>query len=321
MAIPQSLRSIIPLVIGLAVGCVGAILFGDSMTGEPGSPEEKLAKKEVELKKLQNKLAVLEADPRARRNRPGRTISDGARDIAENIREGKPVTPDDVLRVMQPMLRDLAPLFDRMRVKEEKQMVERMSGEIARKYDLSPSQNEALKRWFTAKSEENARNWTALISQEGTRMEDVIKASREVRADDGLDQFMEGTLSGEKLTRFRTERMAERAERVQNYADSRTQRLDSIVKLDDGQRDRVFGIMATSSNDYDPAMKLEGGVSEISASRGGNKQEALLSVLRPDQREAYDADRMRRREEAEKDLEAIGLSMPADWDPLEMEDF
>lgn len=319
MSLAQSIRQLIPLVIGLAVGGMGAILFQQSMPGAEGSPEERAAKLEVDLKKAQNRLAALEADPRRRKS--GRTIGDGMRDIAEDIREGRPVSPEDIFRASQPLMRDLAPLFDRMRIRAQRQVIDQMTGELARKYDLTTNQQNALKKWFEAKSEENAKQWSDLVSQDGTRLEDIMREARDVRPDDGLDQFMERTLSGEKLTTFKTERMAERAERVQQDADSRTQRLDDIVKLDDAQRDRVFGIMARNSRDYDPAMKLEGAGGEIGVTAGGNKQQAMLSVLNPDQRAAYEAERQRRREQAAKDMEAIGLSLPPEWDPLDMENF
>jgi hypothetical protein len=321
MSLAQSIRPLIPLVIGLAVGGVGATLFQQSMIGEKDSPEARAARMEVELKKANNRIAALEADPRTRRNKPGRTFTDGARNIAEDIREGKAVSPEDIFRAMQPLMRDLSPLFDRMRIRGEKQRIEQMSGEFARKYDLSANQQDALRRWFEAKSEENAKQWSALVGQEGTRLEDVMKAAQDIRPDDGLDQFMERTLSGEKLSQFKSERMTERAERVQRHADSKTERLDAIVDLDDAQRDQVFGIMARGSRDYDPAMKLEGAAGEIGAAPGGNHQQAMLSILRPEQREAYEAERQRRRDEAQKDMEAIGLTLPQDWDPLDMENF
>jgi hypothetical protein len=272
---------------------------------------------EVELKRAQNRIAALEAaDPRGRR-KPGRTFADGARNIAEDIREGRPVSPDDIFRASQPLLRDLAPLFDRMRVKQQQQMTDRMTGEWARKYDLTPEQQAALKQWFGQKAKDDAQRWSDLVAQDGTRLEDIMRASRDVRPDDGLDQFMEKTLSGDKLTAFQTERMAERAQRVQQDADTRVQRLDAVVKLDDAQRDQVFGIMARASRDYDPAMRLEGVAGDIgTTAAAGNRQQAMLSVLRPDQRTAYEAAQQARRNEAAQNMEAIGLSLPADWDML-----
>jgi hypothetical protein len=316
------IRSWLPLALGLMIGGVGGALFHQSMPGAEGSPEERATQLEVDLKKAQNRIAALEAaDPRGRR-KPGRTFADGARNIADDIREGRPVSPDDLLRASQPLLRDLAPLFDRMRVRGEKQVIERMTGELARKYDLTNDQRELLRSWFEQKSEANAKQWSELVAAEGTTLEDLMISARDARPDDGIDEFMPRLLTGDKLASFQAERMTERAGRVQNEADAKTQRLDNIVTLDDAQRDQVFGIMARGSRDYDPAMGLEGAAGgNIAASPAGTGREAVLSVLRPDQRAAYEAERQRRREEAAKDMEAIGLTLPEGWDMLDAESF
>ena len=101
----------------------------------------------------------------------------------------------------------------------------------------------------------------------------------------------------------------------------KVQRLDTIVGLDDTQRDQVFGIMARGSRDYDPGMKLEGIGGDIGNTPAGDRQQAMLSVLRPEQLEAYEAERQRRRDEAAKELGEIGLSLPPGWDMLDDEDF
>ena len=269
------------------------------------------------LKKPKNLWGPLRAAPRP----PGRTVKDGLREIVADLRAGRPVTPDDILQLTKPLMRDLEPLMERMRVREERRRIESMTGELARKYDLSGPQQEALKAWFEQKSEADAKAWSALMGSDSTTFEDMVRSTHNVRPDDGLDAFMESQLRGEKLTQFKTERMGERAERVQQEADRHVQRLDGIVKLDDQQRDQVFGIMARNSRDYDPTMQLEGIGGQIGTTPSGDGQQAMLSVLRPEQRQAYEAERVRRRQKAEEDLGSIGLSLPPDWDPLEDENF
>ena len=310
-------------------------MFLDSMPAAEGSPEERARRLEVELKKAQSRIAALETvEPAANgrtgkteardpfgRARPRRTLADGARSIAEDIREGRPVSPEDIFRASQPLMRDLAPLFDRMRLQQQDRVFDTMMGELSRKYHLTPQNQAALKQWFHEKSNEEAKRWTEMIGRDGTRLEEVIRASHEVRPDAGLDKFMEGVLSGGELTAFKTERLNERAGRVQNEADMKMQRLHAIVNLDDAQRDQVFAAMARSSKEYDPAMVLEGARGPIGATPGGTPQEAMLAVLTPDQRAAYEAERLRRREEAAKNLEAIGLTLPPTWSLLDEDDF
>lgn len=317
MPLPQSLRSLIPLAIGLAIGGVGATLFLQSQPGAPGSPEERANKLEVELKRANNRIAALEAaDPRGTR-RPGRTVKDSLRNLAADLRDGRPVSPDDIYHAFQPLLQDLSPLLDRIRIRDQKKKIESMTGELARKYDLTPQQQAALGQWFEARANENAKRWNDLVANDSTRLDDLVHATRDMRPDDGLDEFMATTLTGDKLIDFKTERMAQRAERVQQVADRQVARLDAIVKLDDAQRDQVFGLAARSSRDYDPGMKLEGITGDIGPTPAGDRQTALLAVLRPDQRATYEAERQKRRDEAAKDAAAIGLTLPDNWNPID----
>ncbi len=315
------MRPLIALIVGLAVGITGAILFVQSMPPKEGSAEEQVDRLEAELKRANNRVAALEGSDPSGHKRPGRTIKDNVRGIAENIRDGKPVTPDDVFRATQPLIRDLAPLFDRIRVRELQRQSDAKAGEIARKYALNPAQQESLKKWLDQNAADEAKRYTDLISQDGTRLEDLAKASNDVRVDNGLDQYMESTLQGEKLAAFRSTRMLEKVENVQKEADMKVTRLDDIVGLDDTQRGQVFGVMARGARDFDPAMQFEGlGTDTAALDSGKSKQDAILAVLTPEQRLSYEEDRVQKRITAQKDMEAIGLTLPADFDSSDLLD-
>jgi hypothetical protein len=224
------------------------------------------------------------------------------------------VNPEDIFKVSKPLLRDLTPLFDRMRVKQQTAVVDGLAGELARKYNLTPEQQESVKGFFQMRVGEEARRWNELITRDDTDLEDLIRASHDVRPDEGLENFMQGVLSGDKLAAFKAERLAERAARVERQADAKVQRIDGIVKLDEAQRDQIFGITARGSRDYDPSMVIEGAHGEIGAIPTADRETAMLSVLRPDQRAKYEAERQRRREEAAKEFDSIGLVLPPDWE-------
>lgn len=311
MSLPTAVRAFVPLVIGLALGGLGVTLFRDSLPGAAGSPEERANALEVELRHAQNRITALEATgPR----HSGKTLADGARDIFDDIREGKEITPDDLFRATQPLFRDLSPLLDRMRVRAEEKTIDSRTGELARKYHLNASQEAALKQFFQQKAEDNAKAFSALLGQNGSTLDDLARASSELTPDQGLDAFMATILTGTDLTSFQQDRLTERAEQVQNEADMKVQRIDNIVKLDATQRDQLFGVMARASKNYDPSLVIEG---SPTAPSSGTPSEALQTILRPEQQASLEVEKQRLRTEASKDMQAVGLKLPDHWNPLD----
>ena len=311
------MRSLLPLLIGLCVGIAGATLFVRSLPPKPGSAEERAERLEVELRRVQNRLAAIEAaDPGRSARRHGRTLADGARSIAEDIRDGRPVDLDDVFRAAKPLLKDFGPIFGRIRERDQKRHFDTLIGEFTRKYNLDETQQKKLKQWLEAKARKDAVEFGALLAKDSTTFEDMIRASRNFRPDDELDAFMEKSLGGEALAQFKSDRMAERVERVQHEADRKVHRLDEIVGLDEPQKDRIFSIMARGSRDFDPAMRFDGLSEEATPLTPGQSREtAIFAELRPEQREAYENHRRERRAEAEEELGVIGLKLPGELGP------
>ena len=183
-------------------------------------------------------------------------MRDAARMIAEDVKAGRPVDLDDFFHAMKPMFRDLSPIFDRMRLKEQKDYFDRKAGEFARKYELDEGQQAQLEEWMEGKAEENAARFNEIFTSETSTFADMIMAGRHEHAMDGFDSFMEGILEGEELETFKDDRMMERVERVQSEADRNVTRLDKIVGLDEAQKDQVFALMARGSEDFVEGMML-----------------------------------------------------------------
>ena len=302
--------------IGLAVGGLGVGLFQHSRPGEAGSPEKQIQHLESELQQARTRIAALEETrPRAARS-PAQTAYDRGRAIAQRLREGIPVSSDDLFRAAQPLLRDMSPLLERIVGQKFKRQSDSLMGELARKYDLNPNQQDTLQKWFSEKSRAEQKKWNDLISSDNTTYLQLVKSMRNDRTDEGLDAVMEGLLQGPQLEAFKAERLEERAQRVQFYADMQVQRINEIVRLDPAQTDRLFGIMAQSSPDYDSSIRLEGVTGEI-APANLHPRDALKSVLRPDQLAKFEDDRDRRLLEASREMNELGVQLPADWDEFE----
>lgn len=316
------MRQILGLAIGLGAGIAGAVLFMQSLPPEEGSAEDRAETAESELHKARTRIAEFEAEAGKSRTRL-RDTSATARSIGQDIRDGRPVNLDDVFQAAKPWLRDLAPVFDRVRVRDQKRLFDEMLGGLAREYNLTESQQKNLKDWLDRKAEENAKSFSDVVMSEKTGLEDMIRASRDFGSRvEGLDQFMEGTLRGEALARFKEDRLQERADTVQREADRKVQRLSEFVELDEAQKDRIFVLMARGSPDFDPSMQFEGlGADTGRLVPGQSRDEAVLSVLRPEQRETYEEVRRQRLEEARKELSDLGLTLPDDWNLFDEDDF
>ncbi|MBB5350373.1 hypothetical protein HNR46_000597 [Haloferula luteola] len=310
-----TLKSIVPLFVGIVVGAVGLSLFRDSLPGEEGSPEERVVELEAALKKAENRIVAFEA--MGRTDHRGRTLREGIGDLAQRIRDGGKVTPDELLRATQPLTRDLAPFFERIHAKRLARQYDALAGELTRKYGLNDDQAARLKSWFEQHAQDQAERWVDLASREGASMEDLMEASMEARADEGLDEFMGGILQGEAGAQFRSDRLHEKAGRVQDFADMRVERLDRVVGLDDGQRDLLFGVMAAASPDYENSMQFEGSEGIITPQVGVDREQAVIEALSPGQRAAYEAFKEEERAKMNEQMGEFGLTLPADWDAFD----
>ncbi|MFP6885055.1 MAG: hypothetical protein VCA40_11520 [Roseibacillus sp.] len=309
------MRQYLGLVIGLVVGVVGAILFQQSMPPEEGSTEEKVEKLQGELRVTRMKLSRYEAN-----YGPGskRTVRDGMRSIAEDMREGRDVSLDDVFSTMKPWMRDMAPLFDRMRMVEQEERFDSLAGHYAREYHLSDEGQAELKEWFREREEENARAFHDMINSDTTGFVDFVRVM-EMNEDSerGLDTFMETWLESEELAAFKVERLQGRVDSVQDEANRRLHRLDEVVDLDENQLDGMFAVMARGSRRYEPGMEFDGMGADTGRLEGRARDGAIRRVLRPDQLDRYIEYQAERRLEAEREMGRIGMKLPRDWDLLD----
>lgn len=316
----NTMKQVLGLIVGLLVGVAGAVMFSKSVGPEEGSAEALLEVTEYELRRVTRQ--VREYETKFGQNRGGRTVQDGVRGIVQDIKEGRQVSMDDVYKTMQPWLQDMSPLFGRMRELNEEEWADSMTGEWAREYDLNASEREQLKRWFQERSRERGEELQRVIASDDSGFVDFIKVTEyDWRDAQGADEVMEGFLEGEELQAFQAERLQERLDSVQGAANGNLNRLNVIVDLDEGQQDEVFGILARGSDDYEAGMDFDGMGGDTSQLDRRARDEAIRSVLRPEQVERFDTHQAGRRADAEKDLRKMGLSLPDDWDLLEGDSF
>ena len=315
------MRSILGLILGVIVGAIGAVLFTQSLPAKAGSLAARAEKAEFEWQKAEQEVKTLRAqlDP-GRRKVAQRQAMEG---IAQRIRSGKRVNLDDVFKgTMKPWMCDVAPLFDRGRVAGEKRRLNYLSGELTREYGLDDSQQDALNVWLDRQADANGDRIANVLDDSDSGFTDFAKVMDErsdsLRYSQKLDAFMAETLDADTLATYQTDRLTERVERVQNEAEGRVQRLDSLVELDEEQKDQAFAVLAHSSDYFDPSMQFEGLENEMSGLRPGmDANESVQGILRPEQRQLLEDRQQERRADALREFEEVGLTPPQGWEDME----
>lgn len=310
------MRNALLILTGLIIGVAAVYLIRGSIPPAGGTPEARIMELENELRETRLRLAKI--DPAQARSNPDASgaLKDGIRSALDDLKAGRPLDLNHAYHALKPMMRELAPIFDSIRRRGERRHLEQITGEMSRKYHLDGPRQEALHQWLKQRAERNAEDFKAVALGDGTRLDDLAKASQRTRVDEGLDAFMETQLQGEALTSFRKNRLTERAERVQNEADWKVERLNSTVKLNETQKDQVFAIMTRSSKDFDPQMQIEGIGAEAPLTSNKNRDAAIMAVLDQDQQDKYETWRWQRQTRMEREMAEGGLKMPEGWDAL-----
>jgi hypothetical protein len=313
------MRQYFGVFVGVMLGVVGALLFGQSKPPPAGSVAEEVEEVERLLRGAQREIRELRSDGlRARKRRR----SQGAQNILNDIRSGKGASLDDVFGLTKPFLIDMSPLINRIRVKEEKEHFDGVAGRYGRKYDLTDGQQARLREWLDRRAEENATGFVNVLTNPQASLMDLIKAGHDAERNiEGIDGFMESQLRGQALADFKQDRMMERIESVEHESNGRLHRLDNLVELDAEQEDQLFYMMARGSQQYVPAMEIEGMTGSRIPMDTAQRNREIRTVLRPEQIEVFDANRRQRREEAEREMREIGLRLPNNWDELALDDW
>lgn len=313
------MKQAIGLIIGVVIGIAGGLMFSKSLAPDQGSVEEALEIKERELAKANGRIRALIGDGARDRKR---TVRDNMRDVMERIQRGEEVSFDDVFATMKPWMRDMEPLFERMRQLNEDDFADRMVGEWAGEYSLSSAEKEKLREWFKERSRKRAEAFRDVVRSDQSGFVDFIQATEyDWRDAEGAEELMEGMLDGEELEQFKEERLTKRYDSVQDESYRNLNRLDEIVGLDPDQHDQAFGLMMRSSEDYQQGMEFEGMEAGTTQMDRAARWEAIDEILRPDQREQLKSYREEKKADAEREMAKAGLSLPKNWELLENDRF
>ncbi len=314
----MNIKLAILFVVGLLIGGTATALFMDSAPPPVGSAEAKATALQSELVRAKSQIALLEAKVPKRESTPSDHARESTAKLLDDMKHGRPVDADRVFQHFKPLMRDLAPLLAHLRSREERKDFARTAENLRNTYQLNDAQQHALEQWLGERAMQQADKFNRVAYADNSKLEDIMKASKYLRPERPIDEFMESNLRGSTLERYRSDRLQQRASNVEHAANTRVDRLDAAVQLDETQKDRIFSLMARSSPDFDPRMKFAGlGSDTHSVQPGQDREKAIQSVLRPDQRARYEAYKKSQLDAANREAKELGITMPENLDVFE----
>src|SRR3569623_865577 len=206
----MNVRLLLAMAAGLVIGSAGAAVFQDSLPPPPGTAEAKADALKGELSRAKTMIARLEAQvPKTEPSTTDKARS-GVAEILDDIKRGRPVDANAVFNHTKPVLRDLSPVFNLMRRREQLREFDRISSHMAEAYQLNEAQRNALKNWLGERATQDAERFNAVAFADNTTLEDLAKLQRYQRPNQALDEFMDRTLTGDTLQRYDGDRLRER---------------------------------------------------------------------------------------------------------------
>lgn len=313
------IKSIVLLVVGLIVGCIGGFMFHGSLP--PETPlEEQIATLQKEKAEAELLIKELENQEDLITRSPENAASQKARLIIDRIRRGETVGLEEFFSAYQPFLEDSAPLFGLLRNLGELERFDYSLGQLTRKYDLTDAERTKLERWMERKSRKNRRAFDAALNNPNATIFDFLNAfSNQNQYDEGIEEPLRDILDRDEFSEFRNQRLEERATRVQREADGKLKRLEKYVDLRPEQQDSLFVVFAQSSRHYSRDLEFEG-IDPNIASREPTvfSYDSVYEVLDPKQTDQLRNAQDRERASADRRLGMIGLEVGPDWDMLQL---
>jgi hypothetical protein len=145
-----------------------------------------------------------------------------------------------------------------------------------------------------AMMKKNTEKFQAALDDGSRPMQEIMESQGDFWRNNNteIEAMLQDELTEDQYAQFERDQLQEKTERVQRSADSELARMDEALELSEAQEDQVFDILVRESPEYDSAMAIEGAetsLPEAATAEGVSKDDAIRSVLSPEQTETYNA--------------------------------
>jgi len=214
----------------------------------------------------------------------------------DNDGQGEDLNPEDAIAQIfnSPQARSLMKQFAGAMTQGADRWIEGAVGEYTEKLNLTDAQSGAIKARMASLMEESSQKFQSELDDDSRSMQEIMESQGDFwrNNEDEIEGILKEELSSEQFEKFERVQLEEDTESVQRRANWELGALDSALELSEAQEDQVFGILVRQSDDYDEAMAIEGIETDLppaALADDVSKEDAIRSVLTPDQTETYNS--------------------------------
>jgi len=285
---------VLPIALAFAIG--GGLVFALKPGGDNKESEDKLAAAEKRIAELEARTApkISAIAPEPIDTSKGAPITALLDDSAPVEEEDKPATAEEQMAKLfnSPEARNLMKGFAGAMSGRADQWIDGEMKKYKEKLGLTDAQMESIKGKMLAMVEENTESFQSALDDSSKSMQEIMESQGQFWRDNEteVEAMLKDELTDDQFADFEREQLVEKTKTVQRQADWELRRIDDAVELSETQEDQVFNILVRQSNDYDPAMAIEGADADLppgATAAEVTKEDAIRSVLTPEQTETY----------------------------------
>lgn len=291
-------RLLLPLLTGTLIGAAGMLFWHRAAVAETEAALK--SESDANIARMQRDLTRARSEAATWQQRL-ETAGVDESPVKENVLDIQRLLND-----ARPLMKTLALMFGDQRKQMTDRMIRGMASKLAEQMGLTEEQTEAMIAHFTALDAANFEKMKGMLDRKLTLM-DVFTVMNDMNPQKSMDAYVQQAMTPEQKASWDNRKLESKAQQLERTANWKLDRMNRTLKLDEAQKDQVFSILVKTNPDYDPSLGIEGVPGATpDAALPLKEEDAIASVLRPEQMEDWAAWQEKQKAEKSRMTDAFG---------------
>ena len=214
-------------------------------------------------------------------------------EIENNDEDEEPAGPEEAFAKLlnSPEARSLMKGFAGAMSRGADRMIAAEMESQKEKLDLTDAQVDSIKEKMVTMIQEETKRFQSDLDDDNRSFAEIMQSQGDFweKNEPKINALLKEELTDEQFANYERNELVEKTEGIQRRANWELERMNSL-DLSEEQEDQIFGILVQKSSQFDEAMEIEGISAELpEAARSDevSKEDAIRSILNPDQLEKY----------------------------------